>query len=453
MAMSVVGVVDETEPIAERGARASVVGRAIAVLEGNWNGSHTLPATGLYPHQWSWDSAFIAMGLRHVSPRRAGQELDALLAGQWADGRIPQIIFDPHRDGDYSPGSTFWRSRSMPNSPEGLDTAGLVQPPNHAWAVWKVHVADPAESTRRSFLERAYPKLVAWHEYLRTRRDRGHSGLASIVHPWESGTDNSPLWDSALARVPDRPQHVVERPDLQHAEAAERPSDREYGRYFWLAERYRDHDCDDVDADYPFLIEDPLFNTLYAVSELALASIAGALGLGSEVVAEHERRAQQLTDALEQLWVETIGCFGARDVATGEVISKATVNGVLPLLLPNIGHVPALLTTIEGPRFLGSGALLVPSYDLTAPDLDTKLYWRGPAWFNMAWLSAIALAGHGRHETAERIGQNLVSLAAENDFPEYVEPFTATAHGTRRFSWTAALALDTLEHESWSLLE
>ena len=51
--------------------------------------------------------------------------------------------------------------------------AGLVQPPNHAWAVWKVHVADPVESRRRHFLERAYPRLVAWHEYLLTRRDRG----------------------------------------------------------------------------------------------------------------------------------------------------------------------------------------------------------------------------------------------------------------------------------------
>ncbi|MGV9573680.1 MGH1-like glycoside hydrolase domain-containing protein [Streptomyces nigra] len=29
-----------------------------------------MPARSLYPHQWSWDSAFIAIGLRHVSPLR-----------------------------------------------------------------------------------------------------------------------------------------------------------------------------------------------------------------------------------------------------------------------------------------------------------------------------------------------------------------------------------------------
>jgi hypothetical protein len=77
-----------------------VSARATVVLEANWRTSHTVPASGLYPHQWSWDSSFIAIGLSLVSPRRAGQEMDALFAGQWRDGRLPQIIFDPHRDQD-----------------------------------------------------------------------------------------------------------------------------------------------------------------------------------------------------------------------------------------------------------------------------------------------------------------------------------------------------------------
>jgi hypothetical protein len=428
---------------------ATIASRAIEVLERNWNGSHTLPATGLYPHQWSWDSAFIAIGLRHISPRRAAQELDSLLAGQWSDGRIPQIIFDPHRDQEYSPGSDFWQSRSMPHSPDSIDTAGLVQPPNHAWAAWKVYLADPEESDRRSFLARAYPRLVAWHEYLRTRRDRGATGLACIVHPWESGTDNSPLWDEALSVVPDNPQHAIKRPDLQHASASERPSNKEYGRYFWLAERYRDHDCDDADVDFPFLLEDPLFNTLYAVSELALGKIAESLGLDP---GPHRERATELVQALEGLYSAPIEAYAARNIRTGQLVVKATINGVLPLLLPNVGHKESLLQTLQGPRFLGTGALLPPSYDLTAPDVNTELYWRGPAWFNMAWLSATALATHGEAEAAEALGRNIVRLAAQSNFPEYVEPFSGAPHGTQRFSWTAAMALDVIEHDGWDLL-
>jgi len=423
-----------------------VVARAIEVLEANWNGSHTLPATGLYPHQWSWDSAFIAIGLRHISPRRAAQEMDALLAGQWADGRIPQIIFDPHRDSDYSPGSSFWKSRSISGSPDVVDTAGLVQPPNHAWAIWKIHQADPEESQRRNFLARAYPRLVAWHEYLRTRRDRGGNGLASIVHPWESGTDNSPLWDDAMSRISDVPQHVFDRPDLLHAEASERPSNREYGRYFWLAERYRDHGCDDADADYLFLFEDPLFNALYAISELALAKIATELGRDAS---PHERRAHELTSALAGLFVN--GYYAARDVVAEVLVEKATINGLLPLLIPGIPTANELIATMEGPRFMGSGALLPPSYDATASDLNPELYWRGPAWFNMAWLSATALAANDRTALADEIGSRLVRLADMNNFPEYIEPWKATPHGTQRFSWTASLVLETERHKDWGI--
>ena len=28
----------------------------------NWDGSYTVPSRTLYPHQWSWDSAFVAIG-------------------------------------------------------------------------------------------------------------------------------------------------------------------------------------------------------------------------------------------------------------------------------------------------------------------------------------------------------------------------------------------------------
>ena len=41
----------------------------------------------------------------------------------------------------------------------------------------------------REFLGEVYPKLLAWHRYLATARDPEESGLVTIYHPWESGTD------------------------------------------------------------------------------------------------------------------------------------------------------------------------------------------------------------------------------------------------------------------------
>ena len=61
---------------------------AAGVLRRNSIKSWTKPAPTLYPHQWSWDSAFIALGLAHVDNRRATSELETLFASQWATGKV-----------------------------------------------------------------------------------------------------------------------------------------------------------------------------------------------------------------------------------------------------------------------------------------------------------------------------------------------------------------------------
>ncbi|MEK7561630.1 MAG: glycoside hydrolase, partial [Patescibacteria group bacterium] len=54
------------------------------VLKTNDRGSFTVPAADLYPHQWLWDSCFVAIGLRHLDLERAQAELTSLLRGQWS---------------------------------------------------------------------------------------------------------------------------------------------------------------------------------------------------------------------------------------------------------------------------------------------------------------------------------------------------------------------------------
>ena len=408
------------------------------VLDANWTGSYTIPASGLYPHQWSWDSGFIAIGLRHVSPERAQLELESLLLGQWQDGRIPQIFYDVTKDDQYSPSASFWGSTQILGAPT-ISTAGLIQPPIHAWATWEVHCADPVASKARNFLPRMYPRLVAWHDYLKTHRDRGGIGLASVIHPWESGMDNSPLWDDALARVPNTPQHAIHRPDLLHADLSERPSQKESGKYFWLAEQYRDRRCDDLRGEESFVMEDPTFNALWARSELSLAKISEAIGRDP---VPHLERAADLTKVLSSLYDEELGLFVARDVIDDTLVRKATISGLVPLILPGLSQTPAVLRTLLGPRFLGNKPLMVPSYDVTATEFQPTQYWRGPAWFNMNWLLIQGLRTHGRDATADELSANLQTLALEHQFPEYVDPWTGAPHGIRNFSWTAALALD-----------
>ena len=134
--------------------------------------------------------------------------------------------------------------------------------------------------------------------------------------------------------------------------------------------------------------------------------------------------------------------FVARDIIDDTLVRKATISGVVPLILPGLSQAPAVLRTVLGPRFLGSRPLMVPSYDVTAEDFQPTQYWRGPAWFNMTWLVIRGLRTHGRDREADALSANLRALALEHQFPEYVDPWTGAPHGTRNFSWTAALALD-----------
>ncbi|OLZ66568.1 hypothetical protein AV521_27110 [Streptomyces sp. IMTB 2501] len=468
---------------------ASLHVRAAKVLDANWTGSSTIPSRNLYPHQWSWDSAFIAIGLRHISPRRAQTELETLLAAQWADGRVPHIVFNPSVPLDaYFPSPDFWRSTSAgrpAGAPRTVQTSGIVQPPVHALAAWLVHCADPVLSRARGFLARVYPRLAAWHRYLLHRRDLGGAGLVSVVHPWEQGMDNSPCWDAPLARITPAPARSFRRADLAHGAPEDRPTDLDYGRYVRLAADYRDAGYRDgvggrngdgaggrnrdgaggrngngaggrnrdgagggnTAGEGEFAVEDPSFNALLIASEHALARIAGELGATG--TARHAR-AERLTAALvERLWDPAAGMFLCRDLRGGGPIRERGVSGLVPLILPGLPRAVAgaLVRTLCGPHFgLGGRTRLVPSYDLLGEAFDPHRYWRGPAWFNTGWLLERGLRLHGERERADALRAAVLHLADATDFAEYVDPYTGEACGATGFGWTAALALD-LHHE------
>ncbi|MFF0089381.1 hypothetical protein ACFYSF_05395 [Streptomyces canus] len=439
------------------GSSHSLHVRAARVLEGNWTGVSTVPSRGLYPHQWSWDSAFIAIGLRHLSPLRAQTELETLLAAQWGDGRVPHIVFNPSVPLDaYFPSPDFWRSSTAgraAGAPRTVQTSGIVQPPVHALAVWLVHRADPGLSRARGFLARMYPRLAAWHRYLLHCRDLGGGGLASVVHPWEQGMDNSPAWDLPLSRVTPAPARSFRRADLDHGAAEDRPTDLDYGRYVRLATDYRDAGY--ADGGGEFAVEDPAFNALLIASEHALARIAEELGAPG--TARHAR-AERLTAALvDRLWDPASGMFLCRDLRgsaqdrRGALIPERGVSGLLPLLLPGLPRdiVTTVVRTASGPHFgLGTTTRLLPSYDLLGEAFDPHRYWRGPAWFNTAWLLERGLRTHGEHRRADAVRESALELAGTTDFAEYVDPYTGEACGATGFSWTAALALDLLHSDT-----
>ncbi|HPZ93820.1 MAG TPA: glycogen debranching protein, partial [Mycobacterium sp.] len=112
--------------------------RAAYLLRGNDLGTMTTAAPRLYPHMWSWDAAFVAVGLASLSVERAVVELDTLLSAQWSNGMIPHIVFADGADG-YFPGPDRWAcDRLAAAAPQGRRTSGITQPPVHAIAVQRI---------------------------------------------------------------------------------------------------------------------------------------------------------------------------------------------------------------------------------------------------------------------------------------------------------------------------
>jgi glucosylglycerate hydrolase len=118
-----------------------IIARAAEVLRENDMGEWTRASPTLYPHQWSWDTAFIAIGLAHLDTGRAAREILTLLEHQWKNGKIPHIVFNPEAPPEsYFPGPEHWASAAdSPDAPSGPSvTSGLCQPPVHALAARRI---------------------------------------------------------------------------------------------------------------------------------------------------------------------------------------------------------------------------------------------------------------------------------------------------------------------------
>jgi hypothetical protein len=379
-------------------------------------------------------------------------ELETLFGAQWMNGMLPHIRFDPRSSSKrYFPGPDFWDSERAAHSPAGQHTSGLTQPPLHARAALEIfqHAADRTEAL--SFLRRLFPRLTAQHAYLARWRDPAGHGLAAIVHPWESGLDNSPIWDPELDRlaIPAGAVPPYQRFDLAHANPADRPSNSAYDRYVFLAMKYRDAGYDDREllANSPFLVEPPLFTAILLWSTHALAEIAEILGEDPGPFLDHAERVHQ--GLLDHLWDPEARRFFAYDVRAGQRIRKESIDCVIPLLDPQLptSAVTAIVADLTSPNFDPPPDVehyLIPSYDIAGAEFDRRRYWRGPVWINTDWLVWRGLLQHGRRPLGDEVEGSMIRLVEKSGFREYFDPFSAEGYGSHDFSWTAALLIDVL---------
>jgi hypothetical protein len=417
---------------------------AKSTLNNNWTGSYTKPSPRLYPHQWNWDSGFIAIGYSHYDQKRAQKELMSLFNAQWPNGMVPQIVFNPRALGNYFPEPDFWQI------PGGGLTSGITMPPLHATACLHIYQHTRQSDEARSFLKTMYPKLLASHRYFYRNRDPKKTGLVYIRHPWESGLDNSPTWDSPLEKMRIDPKALppYERKDLGHGIPSEqRPSDDHYDRYVYLVDLFRRHRYDEASIyrESPFLVQDVLFNSVLSRANRDLSEIGKILNMDTGEVKDWTK---QTTLAIcQNLWCEECSHFEAVDLVQEEFIHTSTVATFMPLFGRAASTAQAerlyeYLNSIAFCELHQGNCFTVPTHDMTQKGYDPQNYWRGPIWININWMLSQGLRAYGYKEKTDSMKKDLAQLPIRFGFHEYFDSQTGEGYGSDNFSWTAALLID-----------
>jgi hypothetical protein len=408
---------------------------ARAILRRNDRGGYTVPTDRLYPFQWNWDSAFVAMGWATFDAARAFTEVERLLEGQWDDGMVPQIVFHAPSD-NYFPGPAVWGVRHAP------PTSGITQPPVLATAMRHILAAAGDKATAEARMAAIYPRLLASHRWWERARDPARSGLVAVLHPWETGMDNSPAWDAALARVPTSTTTTVQRRDTEHVDASMRPDAEEYQRFIHLVDLFRDAGWqpDKMFSVSPFRVADIATNAILLRAESDLLALARRFGRAGEAE-EIAGRAARMQSAIARLWSARHGLFLSLDQISGVPIEVATSAGLLPLYAgaADASCAQAMVVTLR--RWACGVRWLVPS---TAPDnvaFDPLRYWRGPTWAVVNWMIADGLENSGESVMAAELRHATANLIATGGFSEYFDPRDGRGIGGANFSWTAAIYL------------
>ena len=277
-----------------------------------------------------------------------------------------------------------------------------------------------------------YPALLHYHQWLYGERDPHKEGLIILLHPYESGLDNSPPWISELRKhsMPwwvrlveqlhlDGVVNLVRR-DTRHIPPGQRTSNIEAMAY-WAALRRLRHKAYNSEAI--------LSHSLFAVEDLAFNCILvranSLLGRMAETICR--RLPQELASAmgcseaaLEQLWDETGGIYYSRSFISHKLIEEPTIATLLPLYAGTISKEKAArLVELMSSRKWFKANWPVPSVPFSSAYFDPLKYWQGPTWINTNWLIIKGLENwlsknEGKGEVSNRVSDLIDLLKSEN---------------------------------------
>lgn len=366
------------------------------MLEKHWDEErqHTYPNLSKYPHQWLWDSCFASICWSTLDyPERAVQELSSALSSQFEDGFVPHMRY------------------ARPNKKRGPlpNVSSYTQPPIYAHAARVI-------SSRSSVPADLVARISSALDWLWDKR-RTDDGLIFIVHPWESGADDSPRWDSWITDGGTK--------DLRWNRRRWSRFDRK------LVRATRFGPDGEATGSAAFKCAPAGFNALACHAAQELNNL--------DASAKWADRSSILAEAIDAtLWDEEQGLW-SDDALTGGGQSRhiPTLDGALGALVTrDKAKAARSLDQLRDPaRFAAPYGLAYVARNHSSYNPDK--YWRGTAWMQMNYLAALAARRWGREEIADSIRSMPQRAALKSGLAEHWNPESGEGHGAIPLTWSA----------------
>jgi hypothetical protein len=370
---------------------------ARSVLDRHWRGEgYTVPNATTYPYQWLWDSCFHSIAWADLGDAERGtRELAHVFRNQDDSGFVPHVDYEADPDAL----SSFWGRRGA---------SSITQPPMYGHAAAELQrrgVAVPDETVERA--------VRGVRVLLEDRERDDATGLVTIVHPWESGADDSPRWD-----------------------------------HWDVDGSWYDTKGSLLDDVTRSAIGSPVANPNFGAAPVSFNAL---LAFNAEELAQTiddellRVQARDLVAAIDARWDDDLATWvdgGPSATTSGRIRTLDALIAVLPSRPPTADESAvdrALALCVDGGAY--GGPFGPAGVHRAEPSFRPRAYWRGSAWPQLTYLLWVAARRRGRPDVAEALAQRAAAGAQASGFAEHWDPDDGTGLGARPQSWTALAAV------------
>jgi hypothetical protein len=361
------------------------------ILERNWVAppGFTMPNQRKYPWMWLWDSCFHAIAWSHLGDPRGVRELESVLSVQLPDGFVPHMGYLTKPEASLA----LWHSPGR---------SDITQPPMYGHALRVL-------AARGFAVDHLLGASTAGLDYLLERRRDPGSGLIRVLHPWETGCDDSPRWDGwqqgpfKERRWNKKKRELVRSIQLRDGAAWANPG---------------------------FDVGAAGFSALVTFNARELGEVTSNEDLLSKATA--------LAKAIDSQWLDSQGTWS--DVClvgprgTSAVRTLDALFGALAS--QNRHHLDSAFAELfDGRAFWRPHGPSGTAAD--EPSYDPGAYWRGDAWPQELYLVMVAARRQGRRLEAARLAERLVLGCIGSGYAERWNPETGAGLGAIPQGWAA----------------